>query len=275
MTRKILVVILSTLLLAVQSAAQNAGPLVLDDGTPIRLRSTDSISSADAHVDDRVNFEVVDDIKVGDVVIVRHGTAAIGTVSQAQPKRRMGKGGKLNVNIDFTKTVTGEKVALRGVKDVQGGGHTGAMTGAMIGTAIVFWPAAPLFLFMKGKDINVPKGHEFTVYSSGPVSLDPNKLAQNMSPGNSAASPNFASQAAGSTIAVTSTPTGAEITVDGNFVGSTPSSVPVSMGNHSISIRKAGYATWERNIRVSGGTVTVAAELSSTRHVQASGETKQ
>ena len=271
MTRKIMVVILSTLLLAVQSAAQNAGPVVLDDGTPIRLRSTDSISSADSHVDDRVNFEVVDDIKAGDVIVVRHGTSAIGTVTEAQPKGRMGKGGKLNVNIDFTKTVTGEKVALRGVKDVQGGGHTGAMTGAMIGTAIVFWPAAPLFLFMKGKDITVPKGHEFTVYSSGPVSLDPNKLAQSLSPAESAASPNFASQAAGSMIAVTSTPSGAEITVDGNFVGSTPSSVPVSMGNHTISVRKAGYANWERNIRVSGGTVNVAAELSRSLRAQAGG----
>ena len=270
MTRKLLVVLFSTLLLAGQSVAQNAGPITLDDGTPIRLRSTDSISSADSHVDDRVNFEVVDDIKVNDVVVVRHGTAAIGTVTEAQPKGRMGKGGKLNVNIDFTKTVTGDKVALRGVKDVQGGGHTGAMTGAMIGTAIVFWPAAPLFLFMKGKDITVPKGHEFTVYSSGPVSLDPNKLAQSLSPAESSASGNFA-PAGNSMIAVTSTPSGAEITVDGNFVGSTPSSVPVAMGNHTISVRKAGYANWERNIRVSGGTVSVAAELSRSLHAQAGG----
>ena len=270
MKNKMMVVMFSTLLLAVQSVAQNAGPVTLDDGTPIRLRSTDSISSADSHVDDRVNFEVVDDIKVGDVVVVRHGTAAIGTVTEAQPKGRMGKGGKLNVNIDFTKTVTGEKVALRGVKDVQGGGHTGAMTGAMIGTAIVFWPAAPLFLFMKGKDITVPKGHEFTVYSSGPVSLDPNKVAQNMSPAESAANPNFANQA-GSMIAVSSTPSGAEITVDGNFVGSTPSSVPVSMGNHTISVHKAGYANWERNIHVTGGTVNVSAELSRSVRAQAGG----
>ena len=271
MTRKILVVIFSTLLLAVQSAAQNAGPVTLDDGTPLRLRTIDTISSADAHVDDRVNFEVVDDIKVGDIVVVRHGTSAIGTVTQAQPKGRMGRGGKLNVNIDFTKTVTGEKVALRGVKDVQGGGHTGAMTGAMIGTAIVFWPAAPLFLFMHGKDITVPKGHEFTVYSSGPVSLDPNKLAQSLNPAESAASGSFANQAGNSMIAVSSTPSGAEISVDGNFVGSTPSSVPVGMGSHTISVRKAGYANWERTIRVTGGTVNVAAELSRSLRAQAGG----
>jgi len=267
MTRKKLLLGLSMLLLAGQSFAQNAAPITLDDGTPIRLRTTDTISSAEAHVDDRVNFEVVDDIKVGDVTVVRHGTTAIGTITEAKAKGRMGKGGKLNVNIDFTKTVTGEKVALRGIKDVQGGGHTGAMTGAMIGTAIVFWPAAPLFLFMHGKDITVPKGHEFTVYSSGPVSMDQAKLSQSLTPAESAASPSL-SQAAGSNIAVTSTPSGAEILIDGNFVGSTPSSVPVPIGSHTISVHKAGYANWDRTIRVTGGTVNVAAELSRSLRAQ-------
>ena len=138
---------------------------------------------------------------------------------------------------------------------MKGGGHTGAMTGAMVGTAIVFWPAAPLFLFMHGKDITVPKGHEFNVYTSGAVSLDAAKLA---APG---AAPGSSNSTA-AMLAVSSTPAGAEIDVDGNFVGSTPSSVPVTLGNHSISVSKNGYGTWQRTIRVSGGTVNVAADLS-------------
>jgi hypothetical protein len=40
------------------------------------------------------------------------------------------------------------------------------MTGAMVATSIVFFPAAPLFLFMHGKDITIPKGHEVTVYTN-------------------------------------------------------------------------------------------------------------
>jgi PEGA domain len=260
MTRKMLVITSALVLIAVQALAQSAS-VVLDDGTPIRLRTTQSISSADARTDDRVDFEVVDDVKVGDVIVIKHGTAAIGTVTDAQSKGRMGKGGKLNVNIDFTRTVTGDKVALRGAKDVKGGGHTGVMTGAMVGTAIVFWPAAPLFLFMHGKDITVPKGHEFNVYTSGAVNLDSAKLA---APG-AAPAP---SSSNGAVVAVTSMPAGAEINVDGNFVGSTPSSVPVGLGNHSISVSKSGYTSWQRTIRVTGGTVSVAAELS--RSVRAS-----
>jgi len=255
MIRKTLAAVASICLLALQLSAQNTAPLVLDDGTPVRLRTTHSLSSADAHLDDRVDFEVVDDVKVGDVVIIAHGTPAIGTVTEAQSKGRMGKGGKLNVNIDSTKTVFNDKVALRGVKENKGGGHTGAMTGAMIGTAIVFWPAAPLFLFMHGKDITVPKGHEFTVYTSGTVTVDPNRLSQN--------SPTFGSKSANgqSMLAVSSVPSGADIELDGAFVGSTPSSVPVGMGDHRIVIKKSGHGSWERTIRVNGGTVTVNAEL--------------
>jgi hypothetical protein len=256
MPRKLLIGFSTTILLAVQALAQISGTVTLDDGTPIRLRTTNSISSADAHVDDRVDFEVVDDIKVGDVLVVRRGTLAIGTITDAQAKRRMGRGGKLNVNIDFTKTVTGEKVSLRGVKEVQGGGHTGAMTGAMVGTAIVFWPAAPFFLFMHGKDITVPKGHEFNVYSSGAVTLNAVAALQE---GTNAGSHLAAGTAA--LLAVSSTPNGAEIQIDNAFVGSTPSSVPVSLGTHTILVRKPGYSTWERTIQVNGGTVNVAADL--------------
>jgi PEGA domain len=253
-------------LLGITAPAQMPQAIGLEDGTPVRLRVTETISSATAHVDDRVNFDVVDDVKVGDLVVIRHGSVAIGTVTEAQPKRRMGRGGKLNVNIDSTKTVTNEKVALRGVKDLKGGGHTGAMTGGMVATSIVFWPAAPFFLFMHGKDITVPKGHEFTVYTSGGLSLDPNRLISTQSATTSTGGslvPTSAPANLGGTaaLAVSSTPSGADIELDGSFVGSTPSSISVSLGDHNIAIRKTGYQTWQRTIRVSGGTVNVNAKL--------------
>src|SRR5262249_15998806 len=90
----------------------------------------------------------------------------MATVTEAVPKRRMGRGGKLNMNIDYVRLTSGEKLPLRGIQDVKGGGHTGAMTGAMVATGIGFFPAAPLFLFMHGKDITIPKGHEVTVYTN-------------------------------------------------------------------------------------------------------------
>jgi hypothetical protein len=52
------------------------------------------------------------------------------------------------------------------------------MTGAMVATSIVFWPAAPLFLFMHGKDITIPKGHEVTVYVNADFQIDARKFPQ-------------------------------------------------------------------------------------------------
>ncbi|MBI3475217.1 MAG: PEGA domain-containing protein [Acidobacteria bacterium] len=58
-----------------------------------------------------------------------------------------------------------------------------------------------------------------------------------------------------------SIPPGAEIQMDGNFVGSTPSSIPAAPGEHSVRITKNGYRPWERTVKTLGGEVTISAEL--------------
>jgi hypothetical protein len=143
------------------------GTVNLQDGTPIRLRLARNLSSADAKTGDSVDFEVLDEIKVDDISVIAKGGTAMGTVTEAQHKRRMARGGKLDVTIDYVRLVNTDKAALRGTKEGSGGGHAGAMTGAMVATALVVWPAAPFFLFMHGKDITIPKGTEITAYING------------------------------------------------------------------------------------------------------------
>jgi hypothetical protein len=146
--------------------------LILHDATPVRLRLTRNLSSADATTGETVDFEVLEDLKLDGFLIVARGGTAIATVTQAQHKRRMARGGKLDVNIDYVRLVNGDKVALRAVKETSGGGHTGAMTGAIVATSLVFLPAAPFFLFMHGKDVTIPKGTEISAYVSGEIKLD-------------------------------------------------------------------------------------------------------
>src|SRR5215472_3533175 len=214
----------------------------LEDATPIKLRLTRNLSSADATTGDRVDFEVLEDIKVKDVIVVPRGGLALATVTEAQAKRRMARGGKLDVNIDDVRLADGEKAPLRAVKEAKGGGHTGAMTGAMVGTAIVFFPAAPLFLFMHGKDITIPKGTEITAYINGDIPLDPKKFQPaNASPKGMSPTPGPAE----AQLEIVSTPPGADIEVDGKFVGNTPSSIGVAPGDHDIAIKKTGFVPWE------------------------------
>src|SRR5437868_5439958 len=179
----------------------------LEDGTPIKLRTSRTISSADAHTGDTLDFEVLEDVLVKGILVVPKGSLAWGTVTEAQPKRRMARGGKLNVNIDSVRLADGEKVPLRAVKDVKGGGHTGAMTGAMVATGIVFFPAAPLFLFMHGKDITIAKGTEITSYINGDTRLDEAKFQPQKAEPTTAALTN----AAMTIVDIASTPIGADI----------------------------------------------------------------
>ncbi len=232
------------------------GP-TLEDGTPLKLRISQTVSSADAHVGQTVDFEVLEEVKVKDVVVVPKGGVAWATVTTAESKKRMGRGGKLDMNIDSVRLVDGEKVALRAMQGGKGGGHVGAMTGAMVATGIVFFPAAPLFLFMHGKDITIPKGTEITAFVNGDVPLDLAKFRPAGSPGSAATE----AVAAQETLEFSSNPAGADIEVDGNFVGTTPSSITVTPGDHAITIRKSGYKTWERKMKTSSGNVKVVADL--------------
>lgn len=233
---------------------------VLEDETPVRLRLNRTISSADAHVGDTVDFEALDDITVNGTLVIPKGGLAFATVTEAQAKRRMARGGKLDINIDYIKLVSGDKAALRAVKDTKGGGHTGAMVGGIVATSLVFFPAAPFFLFMHGKDISIPKGTEITAYVNGDVKLDLAKFK----PEPPASQPVQASAAAVTTakISVASVPDGADIEVDGSFVGDTPSDVQVTEGEHTVTVKKAGFKDWERKMKVSNGSsVHLSAEL--------------
>jgi hypothetical protein len=231
---------------------------MLEDATPVRMRINRTVSSADAHVGDTVDFEVLEDVKVNGVLVVGKGGLAFATVTEAQAKRRMARGGKLDINIDSVRLVDDEKAPLRAVKAVQGGGHTGAMTGAIVATSLVFFPAAPFFLFMHGKDISIPKGTEITAYANGDMKLDLAKFqpAQSIPAAASGTAPAGQVQ-----LQVSSTPDAADIEIDGSFVGDTPSSVGVLAGQHQISVKKSGFKPWQRKIAVSSGQVNVNAVL--------------
>ncbi len=246
----------------------------LEDATPVKLRINRNISSADAHVNETVDFEVLEDVKVHDVVVIPRGGMAWATVTEAQPKRRMGRAGKLNINIDNVRLTSGEKAALRAVKDVKGGGHQGAITGAIVATSIVFFPAAPLFLLIHGKDITIPKGTEITAYINGDIPLDPKKFATQAAASSDAGAAVQPTADASTTqngkgldaaltaVDIKSTPDGAEVTVDDKFMGSTPSSLRLAVGDHKIKLGKSGFKIWERTMTVTAGaTLTVDATL--------------
>jgi hypothetical protein len=244
------------------------GQFILQDATPVKLRLTRNVSSADAHEGETVDFEVLEDVAASGIVVIPKGSVAIGTVTEAQPKRRMGRAGKLEIVLDYVRLADTEKAAVRAVKDAKGGSHTVGMTVGIVATGLLFFPAAPFFLFIHGKDITVPKGSEVTAYVNGDVRLetknfhttseqstqastDPQPTGTQSQLTTSPAPPSGVP--ATGTIEVHSTPEGAEVYLDGAFVGNAPATLKLAPGQHTIRVTQSGYKDWSREIAVQPG----------------------
>lgn len=162
------------------------GQFILQDATPILLRLIRNVSSADAHVGDSVDFEVLEDVAVNGILVIPKGSVAVGTVTEAQSKRRLGRAGKLEIVLDYVRLTDTDKAAIRAVKDAKGGSHVVGMTAGIVATGLLFFPVAPLFLLIRGNDITVPKGAALVAYVNGDVRLESSKfgsvIAQTASP---------------------------------------------------------------------------------------------
>src|SRR5208282_1460824 len=182
--------------------------------------------------------------------VIKKGDAAFGTVTEAHPKRNMGRGGKLDLSISYVRLADQEKVPLRASKETKGHGN-GVGMGVGIGvTAVLFFPAAPLFLLMHGKDVTIPQGTEITAFVQGDMRLNmanfggaPSTFTPIQPPAATAAPPTAAAQAS---LSIDSTPPGADVEIDGAFVGNTPSTVSVAPGSHQIVVKKKGFADWTK-----------------------------
>jgi hypothetical protein len=129
--------------------------LSLLDSTPIRVKLAKTISSADAHVGDDVSFEVSEDVVVDGFLVIPKGANALGVVNEAEPKKALGRGGKLSVLIRSVRLADNEQAVLRSGGEGKGSSSTAGM----------------VIPVMHGKDITFPKGMEFIGYVNGDTRL--------------------------------------------------------------------------------------------------------
>lgn len=233
-------------MVSLELSAQSPAALKVPDGTPVRLALTESLSSATNEVDNPVHFEVLEDVKVSGVLAIPKGSTAVGHVVEAEGRKRMGRAGKLNFTVDHVKSPDGGNLRLRASSTRKGEDKTGTV---IIGTVIL----SPLFLIMRGKDITIPKGTEIAAYVDGDREIQTSSLPAGGGTVNSGAM---------GTVTFTSEPAGAEVTVDGKFLGTTPSTIQLTPGDHAIMIEKAHYVPWKRTMAISAGSaVTVSPAL--------------
>jgi PEGA domain len=64
-----------------------------------------------------------------------------------------------------------------------------------------------------------------------------------------------------SPLSLASNPDHSDIEINGAFVGSTPSVMDLPFGEQNITISKKGFKPWSRKVKLTGGTISVFAEL--------------
>jgi hypothetical protein len=147
------------------SLAAIAQMRTLQDGTPVRLRLSRNVSSANAHVNETVDFEVTEPVINQNYVVIPKGAVALGRVTKVDAKRRFGRGGALELSIDSIRLTDGGTILLRASREKGEGGMSDARVAATVA-------AAPVLVWVKGKDVTFEKGTETTAYVSGDTRIN-------------------------------------------------------------------------------------------------------
>ena len=144
---------------AVQPQAPAAEPpakLILKEGTDVKLKFAQDLSSKTATDDDPVNLVLDEDLKVGDVTVAKAGAKALGTITHAKKAGMMGKGGELNLRLEYL-LVGDSRMRLRGTKGKEGEGKVGTA----VALTVLF---GPIGLIKHGKNVEVKQGTPLLAY---------------------------------------------------------------------------------------------------------------
>jgi hypothetical protein len=159
--------IVKTLFLALflfaSAAATQANEIKIVEGTDIRLRLLDKLSSASSVEGQRFNLEVDNDVMVDGVVAIPRGAKAVGTVLAVHKRGHIGKAGELNVQLDYV--LVGEQhVRIRAASGKEGD----SKVGSAVALTVLF---GPLGLLKRGKDVEMNPGTMFSGYVDETVTI--------------------------------------------------------------------------------------------------------
>jgi hypothetical protein len=148
-------------------AADPAAKMVLKEGTDVKLKFAQDLSSKTANDDDPVNLVLDEDLKVGDATVCKAGAKAVGTVTHAKKAGMLGKGGELNLRLEYI-IVNDTRMRLRGTKGKEGEGKVGTA----VALTVLF---GPIGLIKHGKNVEVKQGTPLLAYVDQDFTVPPPK----------------------------------------------------------------------------------------------------
>jgi hypothetical protein len=150
--------LIAAILVSFQSFSQtDSTALILREGTVIPVKLLQNLNGKTANEGDVVEFEVTEDIRVNNTVVVPKGSKATGTVTDAEKSKILGKKGKLAVSVDYIATSSGKNIKVRSNASKEGSSRGGRVAA---GAVLV----SPLILLVKGSQAKYDAGTIFKVY---------------------------------------------------------------------------------------------------------------
>lgn len=145
----------------VPAAASEAGLLSLSAGIPITLVVSKEVNSSTDHEGDPIPLTVLNDVKIGETIVIPRGTPAAGEVTWRTGKGAFGKSGKLEFSLRYI-DLDGQHIPVSGDYRQEGEGNT-------IATGVGIIAVGVFAGFITGKRARVPMGRELMAEVAQPV----------------------------------------------------------------------------------------------------------
>jgi hypothetical protein len=228
-----------------------AAQVQIPEGTRLRVRLDEDLSSESVQRGRTVRLSVADEVKVGDAVVIASGAAVTGRVTEVVPKK-FTKSGKLDFSIDRVTAADGGAILLRySPEDKDAAGLQSGIINS--GATMMLGPAGLVLGMMRAKEATFATGMIVEVFTDEAHTLKNEAITRVTE-----SEPEDVEEAAEAEpaepefvladVRINSTPDGAKVTVDGMDVGDTPVSFQVKTGDHEIQIEKDGFAVWKQKL---------------------------
>jgi hypothetical protein len=226
------------------------------DGQLVRANLRNILTTDNVQKGDGIDFEVMEDILVSGHVVIAKGAVAHGKVLEVKGAgKAKAKDAEVVFQFSTVRAVDNQELPLR-IAPTKSRKPKPNQNQVVERSPIPGYPS---------RLIGAEKGKEYKVYTEGSfvINAADTIAAPPAAPPAAAPAAAPAAPAVGLTpgelaperasVEFSSTPDGADIIIDGTFVGSTPSTLRVTPGHHGIEIRMAGYRSWTRTMVVDPG----------------------
>jgi hypothetical protein len=142
-------------------AALEAGLLTLNAGMPLTLAVAQEVNSSTHRAGDTFPLTVLNDVRIGETVVIPRGTPAVGEVTWRTGKGAFGKSGKLEFSLRYI-NLNGQHIPVTGDYRQEGEGNT-------IATGVAIIAVGVFAGFVTGHRARLPMGRELMSQIARPV----------------------------------------------------------------------------------------------------------